>query len=293
MLVQVAVAAAVRGIFTYGVPDALQGAIAPGSRVAVPFGRSPRATGYVVGFAAEAPAGVTVRDVVAVLDAFPLFTPELLALVRWAEGYYLSAPGELLRAALPPGLNARAGAAAPRRRGVEYAAPAPAAAEALPALARRARGQHAVLEYLVARGRIPVEELRAAFPAGRAALLALRDKGLAKVESEAPLPEGALLPAPFVLHGVTGSGKTEVYLRAIADSRWRRGAARSCWCRRSRSRRSSRRASAARFGDDVAVLHSGLSERERWRTWRALRRGEARSRSARARRCSRRSRSSA
>src|SRR6266568_4547924 len=195
-----------------------------------------------VGFAAEAPAGVTVRDVAAVLDAFPLFTPELLALVRWAEGYYLSAPGELLRAALPPGLNARAGAA--RRRGVEYAAPAPAAAEALPALARRARGQHAVLDYLVARGRIPVEELRAAFPAGRAALLALRDKGLAHVESEAPLPEGALLPAPqaapalapdqaaalavladaldarafapFLLHGVTGSGKTEVYLRAIA-----------------------------------------------------------------------------
>ena len=244
MLVQVAVAAAVRGIFTYGVPVALQGVIAPGCRVAVPFGRSPRATGYVVGFATQAPAGVTVRDVAAVLDAFPLFTPELLALVRWAEGYYLSAPGELLRAALPPGLNARAGAAAPRRRGVEYAAPAPDAAAALPGLSRRAPGQHAVLAYLVARGRIPVEELRAAFPAGRAALLALRDKGLATLHSEAPLPEGALLPAPgsapapspdqaaalavlaaaleartfapFLLHGVTGSGKTEVYLGTIS-----------------------------------------------------------------------------
>ena len=303
MLVQVAVAAAVRGIFTYAVPDALQAVVAPGCRVAVPFGRSPRATGYVVGFAAEAPAGITLRDVAAVLDAFPLFTPELLALVRWAEGYYLSAPGELLRAALPPGLNARAGAAAPRRRGVEYAAPAPAAAEALPALARRARGQHAVLDYLVARGRIPVEELRAAFPAGRAALLALRDKGLAHVESEAPLPEGALLPAPqaapalapdqaaalavladaldarafapFLLHGVTGSGKTEVYLRAIAHVL---AAGRGALVLVPEMALTPQLAGRfrARFGPAVALLHSGLSDAERHAEWLRLRRGEAR-----------------
>src|SRR6266568_2385528 len=254
-----------------------------------------------VGFAAEAPAGVTVRDVAAVLDAFPLFTPELLALVRWAEGYYLSAPGELLRAALPPGLNARAGAA--RRRGVEYAAPAPAAAEALPALARRARGQHAVLDYLVARGRIPVEELRAAFPAGRAALLALRDKGLAHVESEAPLPEGALLPAPqaapalapdqaaalavladaldarafapFLLHGVTGSGKTEVYLRAIAHVL---AAGRGALVLVPEIALTPQLAGRfrARFGPAVALLHSGLSDAERHAEWLRLRRGEAR-----------------
>jgi primosomal protein N' (replication factor Y) len=164
MLVEVAVAAAVRGTFTYRVPEALRAAAALGSRVAVPFGRSRRATGYVVGFPEAAPEGVELRDLLAVLDPFPLFTPELVQLVRWAEEYYLVPPGELLRAALPPGLNARAGAEGPARRGVEWAAPAAGAAEALPALARRARAQHAVLEYLLARGRIPVEELRAAFP---------------------------------------------------------------------------------------------------------------------------------
>lgn len=303
MLVQVAVAAAVRGTFTYAVPAELEAEVAPGARVAVPFGKSPRATGYVLGFAEAAPPGVALRPIAAVLDAFPLFTPELLALVRWAETYYLCPPGELYRAALPPGLNARAGAAAPRRRAVEYAAPAPGAAAALPALARRARAQHAVLEYLLARGRIPLEELRAAFPAGRAALTALRDKGLAAVEAEAPVPDGALLAAggappaltpdqsaavgalaaalearayaPFLLHGVTGSGKTEVYLRAIARAR---EAGRGALVLVPEIALTPQLAGRfrARFGEAVALLHSGLSDAERHAEWLRLRHGEAR-----------------
>src|SRR5512133_3389787 len=235
MLAEVAVAAAVRGTFTYRVPPSLEQTLVLGHRVSVPFGRSRKATGYVIGFPERAPDGVALRDVLEILDGFPLFTPDVLQLVRWAEDYYLAAPGELHRAALPPGLNARAGAVAPRRRGVEYASPAPGAADALAGLARRARAQHAVLEYLVARGRIPVDELRTAFPAGRTALSALRDKGLASVEIEHPAATGALLSASaaapvltpeqsaavdvlaaaleagafatFLLHGVTGSGK--------------------------------------------------------------------------------------
>ena len=74
-----------RGLFTYSVPDSLDAVIAIGQRVAVPFGRARRATGYVVGFADAAPEGVALRDVVEVLDAFPVFTRELLDLVRWAE----------------------------------------------------------------------------------------------------------------------------------------------------------------------------------------------------------------
>src|SRR5512142_709968 len=120
MLVQVAVAAAVRGTFTYRIPSELAPVIAIGQRVSVPFGRSRRATGYVIGFPTSAPSEVELRDVLGVLDGFPLFTPDVLQLVRWAEEYYLAPPGELYRAALPPGLNARAGAEAPRRRGVEF-----------------------------------------------------------------------------------------------------------------------------------------------------------------------------
>jgi primosomal protein N' len=61
--------------------------------VAVPFGRSRRATGYVVGFPTAPPAGVELRDVAEVLDAFPLFTPDLVRLLRWAEDYYLCPAG--------------------------------------------------------------------------------------------------------------------------------------------------------------------------------------------------------
>ncbi len=301
MLVEVAVAAAVRGTFTYRVPPALEPRVDAGTRVAVPFGRSRRATGYVLSFPAAAPEGVALRDIAGVLDAFPAFTPELVELLRWAEEYYLCAPGELFRAALPPGLNRRAGAAAPRRRGVPYAAPAEGAAEALPSLARRARSQHAVLEYLLARGRIPVEELRAAFPSGRAALIALRDRGLALLDEETPLPAGALLDgavqappltaeqdeaveavcgalggyAPFLLHGITGSGKTEVYLHAIARAR---AAGKGALVLVPEIALTPQLAGRfrARFGSDVALLHSGLSDPERHAEWLRLRSGEAR-----------------
>jgi primosomal protein N' (replication factor Y) len=300
VLVEVAVAAAVRGTFTYRVPSALAREVTLGQRVAVPFGRSPRATGYVVGFPTTPPKGFELRDVVAVLDALPPFTPKLIELLRWAEEYYLVPPGELLRAALPPGLNARGGEAAPTRRGVEYAGPEPAAAEALASLGR-ARAQRSVLEYLLARGRIPVEELRAAFPRGRPALQALAKRGLVRLETETPVARGGLLPAgssplpltaaqadalaaitsafgtfqPFLLHGVTGSGKTEVYLQAIARARQEGKGALVLVPEIALTPQLSGRF-RARFGDDVALLHSGLSAAERHAEWLRLRKGEAR-----------------
>ena len=301
MLVEVAVAAAVRGTFTYRVPDALAERVALGQRVAVPFGRSGRATGYVVGFPGAAPEGVALRDVADVLDAVPPFTPKLVELIRWAEEYYLVPPGELLRAALPPGLNARRGAAAPERRGVEFAAPEPGAAEAVASLAR-APARRAILEYLLARGRIPVEELRAAFPRGRAVLGALARLGLVRLEREVPVATAGLLAAsaeappaltpaqdaalaeidaaagtftPFLLHGVTGSGKTEVYLQAIARVRARGRGALVLVPEIALTPQLAGRF-RARFGDEVALLHSGLSPAERHAEWQRLRTGGAR-----------------
>jgi primosomal protein N' (replication factor Y) len=300
VLVEVAVAAAVRGTFTYRVPSELAQEVALGHRVAVPFGRSRRATGYVVGFPAAAPDGLELRDVVEVLDPFPPFTPALVELIRWAEEYYLVPPGELLRAALPPGLNTRRGAQGPARRGVEYAAPEPGASDALVSLGR-APAQRAVLEYLLARGRIPLEELRRAFPHGRAALTALARRAIVRLERETPvaragvLDAGADVPAltdaqaaalaeieaalgtfvPFLLHGVTSSGKTEVYLHAIARARAAGKGALVLVPEIALTPQLSGRF-RARFGDEVALLHSGLTGAERHAEWLRLRRGEAR-----------------
>jgi len=300
VLVEVAVAAAVRGTFTYRVPAVLAPEVALGQRLAVPFGRSRRATGYVVGFPTAPPPGLELRDVLEVLDPVPPFTPRLVELIRWAEDYYLVPPGELLRAALPPGLNARGGRAAPARREVEFAAPAPGAAEARPSLSR-ARSQRAVLDYLLARGRIPLDELRAAFPHGRPALKALARRGLVALETEVPVARGGVLeggaPPPaltaaqaqavealtgalgsfqaFLLHGVTGSGKTEVYLRLIARAREEGRGALVLVPEIALTPQLAGRF-RARFGGDVALLHSGLSDAERHAEWRRLRSGEAR-----------------
>jgi primosomal protein N' (replication factor Y) (superfamily II helicase) len=300
VLVEVAVAAAVRGTFTYRVPSALAEEVKLGARVAVPFGRSRRATGYVVGFPTSSPAALELRDVAAVLDAVPPFTPKLVELIRWAEEYYLVPPGELLRAALPPGLNTRKGTEAPARRGVEYAEAVPSAADAVASLSR-APAQRALLEYLLARGRIPVEELRAAFPRGRAALGALAARGLVRRETETPVARAGVLAsagappaltaaqaaalariegafgafATFLLHGVTASGKTEVYLQAIARARAAGKGALVLVPEIALTPQLSGRF-RARFGDDVALLHSGLSAAERHAEWVRLRRGDAR-----------------
>jgi primosomal protein N' (replication factor Y) (superfamily II helicase) len=300
VLVEVAVAAAVRGTFTYRVPISLAAKVHLGSRVAVPFGHSRRATGYVVGFPGAAPQGRELREVGQVLDDLPPFTPKLVELIRWAEEYYLVPPGELLRAALPPGLNTRSGSAPPVRRGVEFAEAAPAAAAAGPTLSR-APAQRAVLTYLLARGRIPVEELRAAFPHGRAALGALAARGLVHLETETPVARAGLLPstdappsltgaqsaalveisgafggfAAFLLHGITGSGKTEVYLHAISRARAQGRGALVLVPEIALTPQLAGRF-RTRFGDEVALLHSGLSDAERHAEWARLRRGEAR-----------------
>ena len=153
--------------------------------------------------------------------------------------------------------------------------------------------------------RAPAHELRHSFPDAAAKLRALVAAGLVRVREEevyrTVLPpvrgrrsaggadrrrsrrRSTRSPAargegfvPWLLWGVTGSGKTEVYLRAIAALRATRRAARWCWCRRSRSRISSSSACARASATRVAVLHSGLGDGERWDEWRRIARGEAR-----------------
>ena len=80
----------------------------------------------------------------------------------------------------------------------------------------------------------------------------------------------------LLLHGVTGAGKTEVFLHAIARCLAAGRSAPSCWCRRSRSRRRPAGRITARFGGRVAVLHSALAPGARAAEHRRIRRGEAR-----------------
>ena len=210
---------------------------APGARVIVPFGRRV-VVGLVIGTAAssEVPAS-RLRTVKAVLDDAPPLSGQWLDLVRFTADYYQRALGEVAHAALPPRLRRPA---AFKRRPDAYAL-TDAGRTGLGTLGPRAKAKRALCDALAVGGAVAVEALPLDTDAGRGALRALLAAGWVKAQERAAAPpldadrvsltgaqqaavEAVLAAsgrfAPFLLHGVTGSGKTEVYLRlALATVR--------------------------------------------------------------------------
>ena len=301
-LIRVAVGRPVEGPFTYRLPDCLAFAGEPGRRLVVPFGRA-RAVGFCLG-PEDGPPPKGLRDVMAALDDGPLFDAPLLDLLTWAARYYRHPLGEVLRAALPPALSGCE--PAPQNLASLGRAEWVALTDEGRASAPRGSRMKAIRDYLATASPdgIPLAELLAALPSSRESLRRLVEQGVCRVwqvdrlaphvdlESNlqappSPTPEqsAALVEiqsaiasrafSPFLLHGVTGSGKTEVYLRSIERAlsldlgalvlvpeialtpqlvgRFR-----------------------ARFGPQVALLHSGLRDGERLAEWRRLREGRAR-----------------
>jgi primosomal protein N' (replication factor Y) len=101
--VEVAVPLPVSGTFTYSVPEELRERVLVGTRVLVPFGRR-KVTGFVVA-ATERTDVEGVKPVLDALDLAPVVDPAMLELTRWVADYYLASWGEVLRAALPPGIS--------------------------------------------------------------------------------------------------------------------------------------------------------------------------------------------
>jgi primosomal protein N' (replication factor Y) len=97
----VALPVPLRTLFTYTVPESLDGSVQPGGRVLVPF-RKKSLVGVVVELAERAPENTKLRDIAKVLDLQPALTPKLLELGQWIAQYYLAPPGEVLRTMLPP-----------------------------------------------------------------------------------------------------------------------------------------------------------------------------------------------
>lgn len=297
-LASVAVGRPVRGEFTYIIPESMVGRLEPGQRIHVPFGRG-TALGFYLGPAAPpAEEGVKLKPILKVLEDSPSLPPDLIALLRFAAEHYRYALGEVIRGALPPGLAKALDEKPAKPDVVRYAVAL--VTEPPPALAR-APAQSAALAYLLAvGGRAVVEEVAQAIPGARETLKKLAERGLVRIEEEVIAPgvrEGLQQNRPerltpeqdaavrvlheamdaggfqtFLLHGVTGSGKTEVYLRAVEHALAAgKGslvlvpeiALTPQLVGRFRSR----------FGGDVAVLHSALKDRERLYHWQALRKG--------------------
>src|SRR6266850_4483603 len=92
----------VRSLFTYSVPEGMEGSSSPGSRAVVPFGRR-TLTGVIVSVSGTSDLDPSrVRAIASLPDAAAALTPPLMQTLLWAARYYVTAPGPLLAAALPP-----------------------------------------------------------------------------------------------------------------------------------------------------------------------------------------------
>ena len=302
-IARVAVDLSTGRLYDYSIPEALRGLIPAGTPVVVPFGRSER-RGYVVELRDHTDHPGDLKPVRAAAGREEMIRGSLLKLAQWMAGYYL-APIETAVRTVLPGAVRRAGASFVERL---MAAPTEAGrgmddvSRAM--LARRAPRQARALEKLVEAGEMRVSRLETD-GADRAALRALERKGYVRIwggviertprEGMELVPTTALdlmpqqrdaleavkrimdtrAPPVALLHGVTGSGKTEIYLQAIAHALEQGKGAIVLVPEISLTPQTVERF-VRRFGEGVAVLHSGLADGERHDEWHRIRDGRAR-----------------
>ena len=280
-------------LFDYAPPAGhVPGPADVGCRVRVPFG--PR---ELVGVVAEVgtpdpAADGRLRPALALLDAEPLLQGELLRSLQWLARYTHAPLGEVLATALPAAL--RRGEPLPDTHAWAWRL-TEAGTAALPGLRRGTRPRR--LAELLADATRSEDSLADALEDWRAAAPALERRGLAEpvavpASQLAPDPQPGPEPnpeqqiaidalgtargfAPMLLDGVTGSGKTEVYLHAIGDCLARGRQALVLVPEIGLTPQLLARF-RARLGVPVHATHSGLNDAERARTWAAAWRGEAR-----------------
>ena len=289
-------------ILDYGVPQPLRVAIGVGSRVRIPV-RTRLISGTVLEICASTEF-TTVRDIAGLLDEKPMVRPALLELARWMADYYCCAFETAVRSVLP--VAVRDGNVAAKRQNTVRPAREMAEAE-LDALERRAPRQAAALRTLLQSDK-PLLVSKAAAESGvsESVFRTLEKNGLAVIEAAiierdpyagefiaAPAPtlnsaqEEALQAVvetmekpekPILLFGVTGSGKTEIYLRAIRHALDKGRTALVLVPEIALTPQTVERFKSrfAEIQTRIAVLHSHLSEGERRDEWHKIHSGHAR-----------------
>jgi primosomal protein N' (replication factor Y) len=297
-LVSVAVPVPNLGLLTYSVPLDLP-MPAAGSRVIVPVG--PRTlTGVVMGEAAAADTAYTIKSITQIVDAQAFVPADVVKLTEWVSDYYLAGPGASLAAALPPhGLTSRrdrfktqrvvtlTAAAldeflpkitARQRDAIELLRDAPLGVPS-PQLAGRGVTA-ATVTRLMALGLISIREERVDRDPFEHAVSAITPAVPRDATPEQQHALNTLIPLAVsrafhvaLVHGVTGSGKTEVYLR-LADVVRKRGRGVLVLVPEIALTPQVAALFRARFGAAVAIQHSGLSDGERHDQWHRIRRGD-------------------
>ena len=292
---RVAVPSPLRELLIYSVPTDLGARITSGIRVLVPLGKR-KVTGIVFDVLAETSLSGT-KEIIQILDEEPILDPHLLRLSQWIANYYLAALGDVLATILPPSLRreshriviAQSGTFSPRNE---------LEAEIL-SLAHQKKGRISVktltraiskgsvyraLEQLESVGAI---ELRERLPGrkSRNFISSTYGEALSSAQGKFKLNSQQLQASKaigqclqkggfetFLLHGATGSGKTEVYLRAMEQAAEKRLRSIILIPEISLTPQLLDRV-RSRFPGKVGILHSGLTEAERRSQWWQVARG--------------------
>ena len=292
--------------YCYSVPQELN--VLAGHRVLVPFGAGNKPTeAFVISVSNDPPASVRhIKSIIKTLESYPVLYKEQLELAEWMAKVYHCLYIDALRLMIPAQL--RGGRISEKRiRTVkinneidfEGAKAALYTKDGKP----RAKKQIEVLELLEAAGcEMSIEDITGFISGSQSAIKALSEKGIIKidgkisyrspfntqVEHKEPLKLSAMQDkvlksislgmdareGKYLVHGVTGSGKTEIYMQAIMKALENGGSAIMLVPEISLTPQTVNRF-RSRFGDKIAVLHSRLSAGERYDEWRRLRLGIA------------------
>lgn len=276
-----------------------------GCRVRIPL-RQRDSTGTVLDIGEPPQTNFTLRPISSLIDPEPLITPQLMALGKWIATYYVAPLEQVMRALLPESVRQDSHSEKTRKAVKLVQMPDE---QVLAKLAKRAPKQHIILKLLEASAgqmslkdlgggsvtasikslekqdyvEFTTESVRRDPDADQEFLeskpLQLNEEQQAALQSiTAPELSDKGVPKPFLLHGVTGSGKTEVYLQAVQYALDQGKSALILIPEIALTPQTVQRFKSrfAMIQDSVAVLHSHLSQGERFDEWHRIRKGEAR-----------------
>ena len=311
MIARVSLEIALRKEFDYLIPPELAGQIEVGSRVQVPFGTQKFGERKIFGTVtalAEESAQIKLKPILKVIGAQSLVTPKVLKLARWIGEYYCCAPETALKSVLPEAIRKEKDGwkkqlfvralnlsgdfpKLPKRQQDVWNIVEERREILLSELLELAETTAATVRKLEDRGLVEItSEISERDPYARETILPTQNIVLNPAQSVAlkkitgamdqPLSTFNSQPSTFLLHGVTGSGKTEIYLQALAHALEQGKGAIVLVPEISLTpqtvERFKARFSSGKLQTLVAVLHSHLSAGERHDEWHKIRQGRAR-----------------
>ena len=293
--------------YEYAVPDDLLGRVQPGIRVAVPFSAGNRRSEGIVLALSNKAEYEKLKDISEVLDTEPVLTQQQIQLALFMRERFFCTVYDAVRAILPAGLwfdrDGRRRVSDKTVETIRLTVPAREALDIAEAMRKHAPAQARILRELAPYGEMPLRELLLFTGCERKTVKKLISTGLAEsIKREVfRIPEfsaGDRLKIPVLndeqqsafegldmlassgkaavslLEGVTGSGKTSVYIRLI-DSVLKRGKSAILLVPEIALTPQMLYTFSSYFGDDIAVLHSSLSPGERYDEWKRLKTGRA------------------